>query len=116
MLEAIDAKTGHLPVEALFQRAVGTAVTARDEYVASNPEQFGEGKRPRPLVFASVGPAKDATQVFVGATDPNTRSREEEEAACLKSYYQTKLRHIFQPGVGAVVDGIAVETLAGSAE
>jgi len=116
MLEAIDEKTGHVPVEALFQRAVGMAVTARNEYVASNPKQFGEGKRPRPLVLASIGPAKDATQAFVGATDPNTRSRGDEEAAGLKRYYQTKLSHIFQPGVDAVVDGIAVETLAGSVE
>jgi homocysteine S-methyltransferase len=116
MLEAIDAKVGHVPVEALFRRAVGAAVTARDEYVASNPEQFGERKRPRPLVFASIGPAKDATTAFVGATDPNTRSRGDEETVSLKHYYQRQLGHIFQPGADTAADGVAVETLAGSVE
>ncbi|CAD7959493.1 unnamed protein product [Amoebophrya sp. A25] len=64
------------------------------------------------LVFGSVGPCVDATELFRGATDPNTRSKGNEEADRMKHYYEKKLRMLKKAGV----DGVFLETLAGSVE
>eukprot|EP00392_Amoebophrya_sp_AT5.2_P005388 g5397.t1 len=63
-------------------------------------------------VIARVGPCKDSTQLFVGATDPATRSDGAEQEARLENYYRVKLNMLKNAGA----DGFSIETLAGSRE
>eukprot|EP00927_Polykrikos_kofoidii_P025840 TRINITY_DN23156_c0_g1_i1.p1 TRINITY_DN23156_c0_g1~~TRINITY_DN23156_c0_g1_i1.p1 ORF type:complete len:412 (-),score=57.69 TRINITY_DN23156_c0_g1_i1:47-1282(-) len=114
LLKDLESDADPVPVQILFDRALQTAVQARDEYVRDNESVFQkDGGRPKPVVFASIGPCVDSTEFFRGATDPKTRSDGTEEETIMVSYYRKKVSTILRAGL---VDGLAVETLAGSRE
>ncbi len=98
--------------EMLFQRSIQAAKDARDEYWSgriktasttttahlgndsSKPPATAEpllNESVKPLVFGSVGPCRDSTMLFVGATDPNTRSDGSEMEIRMRTYYRQKL-------------------------
>ena len=91
----------------LIKRSIEVACDARDEFVKET------GTTINPLVIVSFGPCKDATESFVGATDPNTCSTDGEEAARVENYYARKLQHVLKSGQA---DGVVFETLSGSRE
>jgi homocysteine S-methyltransferase len=97
----------HVSVEDLFHRAIGTAKEARDEFWAANENT----NRIKPLVFASCGSFDDSTKLFVGQTDPNTKTASNQRGdmlrAEIKLYYERKLRSIAM----CDPDGVAIETL-----
>mmetsp|Transcript_56829 Transcript_56829/g.158269 ORF Transcript_56829/g.158269 Transcript_56829/m.158269 type:complete len:390 (+) Transcript_56829:53-1222(+) len=112
LLDSLSEEEGSLPAEALFARSVGAAVEARDEFWTEHLASPSSSTRQKPLIFASCGPFVDSTQLFRGATDPNTRSGGQDDTAEMRAYYERKLTALRD----CAPDGIAVESLAGSRE
>ena len=81
----IDPETNLPTMGELYERSIGTATKARDDYIRkTNPEL-------KPLVIACLGPHDDATKLFSGQTDPITSSRKQSIMAIEKSKGVRKL-------------------------
>ena len=81
----IDSETNLPTMGELYQRSVGTATRARDDYVNKTNAQL------KPLVIACFGPHDDACILFSGQTDPITSSRKQSIMAIEKSKGVRKL-------------------------
>ena len=75
----IDPDTNLPTMTELYQRSIGTAIKARDDYVRKSKAEL------KPLVIACFGPCDDATKLFSGQTDPITSSRKQSIMAIEKS-------------------------------
>ena len=102
----LDAASKAAFVDAHLRRGVELASAARDAFVAGG----GSGRRPKPLVAASVGPVGDSVG-FTGMTDPDTAVTGTQEAAVYQ-YYEKKLRSLHAAGP----DLFALETVPGLGE
>jgi S-methylmethionine-dependent homocysteine/selenocysteine methylase len=81
----IDPDTNLPTMVELYQRSIGTATKARDDYIRkTNPEL-------QPIVVACLGPYDDACKLFCGQSDPITSSRKQSIMAIEKSNGVRKL-------------------------
>ena len=80
-----DSKTNLPEIDELYDRALGTAVKARDDFVRKTHPTL------KPLVIACLGPYDDACFLFSGQTDPITSTRKESIQAIEQSRTIRKL-------------------------
>ena len=97
----IDPETNLPKMDELYERSIGTATKARDDFVRNSKVDL------KPLVIACLGPHDDACKLFSGQTDPITSSRkqsimqieksrsvrklEESHIQSMHAYYKNKL-------------------------
>ena len=85
LVTGIDPKTNLPTMAEIYERAVGVAAKARDDYVKKVSPDVN------PLVIGAFGPYDDACKVFSGQTDPITSSRKQSILAIEKSRTVRKL-------------------------
>ena len=91
----IDSETNLPTIDELYERSIGTATKARDDFIRNKNIDL------KPLVIACLGPYDDACKLFSGQTDPITSSRKQSIMAIEKSKTVRKLDEINIQGMHA---------------
>jgi len=84
----VDAETKLPTMDELYNRSIGTAIRARNDFVRKN------GVKLSPLVIGCLGPYDDACKMFYGQSDPKSSSRKDSTLAIEKSNNLRKLNDI----------------------